>query len=107
MAVQVGFAAMQGDGAGHVQHPVQHGDVPALGEQHPVHPARLQAGVNDGDFEDVDVVGVDDQRSVLRDCLQLVIVDAADQAGEAVQCESTTSRCESVTLERLTPGAGR
>ena len=50
-----------------------------------MHPAGLQAGINDGDFKDVDVVGVDDQRPVGGHPGELGIVDAADQIGQTSQ----------------------
>ena len=47
--------------------------------------ARLQVSVEDRDFQDINVVGVDDQRSMSWDLLQLRIIDAADQAGDDLE----------------------
>jgi hypothetical protein len=76
---------MEWDGLGYIKHPIHHGDLPALGEQHAVHLAGLQVGIDDRDFENIYMVGVDDHGSLSWDPFQLHIVDAADQAGNALK----------------------
>ena len=76
------LTAMQGDGLRHPQHPAQHGDIPAFSQHHPMQAPRLQVSIEYGDFQDINVIGVDNQWPVLRDSL-LGIIDAADQAGDA------------------------
>jgi hypothetical protein len=45
-------------------------------------------GVDDGDFQDINVIGVDDQRPLFWDLSQLRIINTADQTGDTFECKN-------------------